>query len=538
MLVVRTTEDPADPIRELVSTKQPLGLRDLAFGVDPLGLYGVEPRALDGQRARYYPNTPAAGFDLAVVGVDPAPHPTAFVPGSVVPDQKQGLLAHSLEPSATPSEEPGGYVADRPTIYEPKPSLLKPRQIQPVAGEGLRLGIVLPGLYLPEAHRLARLTPGAQVRPLKARKPRLILEAQSPLRMALGQPDQPISIPFFRAYAGSGLSIQRLARSQRTPSLASVARMVSALTRLSVIPSSKLTSAAIARVQKVPSLPNSLGRWWRSCRRDSAPPSSKAAWTSSGREEPAFRAPRPRSSKSWMALRTVCEPHSRFSAIRGARSPRALAKRIWQRLRTKASLERNPASRASRSFFESVRYEDWRFHGHYCNSSLTTCSEDALGHHLTAHSPYLQGRYHVPHLHSHEEIETLTSELESALSAARRAGEVLCAGFGAEHDITYKGEVDFVTEIDEEAERVIREELLGTFPTHGMLAEEGGELAGNEDARWIVDPLDGTTNYAHGLRNFCVSVALERAGEVVLGVVHDPMGEETFVAQRGRGATR
>jgi myo-inositol-1(or 4)-monophosphatase len=140
-------------------------------------------------------------------------------------------------------------------------------------------------------------------------------------------------------------------------------------------------------------------------------------------------------------------------------------------------------------------------------------------------------------LHSHEEIEDLTSELEVALSAVRSAGEVLREGFGAEHAITYKGEVDLVTEIDEEAERVIREELLGTFPTYGMLAEEGGELAGEEDARWIVDPLDGTTNYAHGLAIFCVSVALERSGEVVLGVVHDPMGEETFVGERGRGAT-
>jgi len=140
-------------------------------------------------------------------------------------------------------------------------------------------------------------------------------------------------------------------------------------------------------------------------------------------------------------------------------------------------------------------------------------------------------------LHSLEGIENLTSELEAALSAAKQAGEVLRAGFGAEHAITYKGEVDLVTEVDEEAERLIREELLGTFPTYGMLAEEGGEFAGEEDARWVVDPLDGTTNYAHGLPIFCVSIALQRASEVVLGVVHEPMGEETFVAQRGRGAT-
>jgi myo-inositol-1(or 4)-monophosphatase len=89
-------------------------------------------------------------------------------------------------------------------------------------------------------------------------------------------------------------------------------------------------------------------------------------------------------------------------------------------------------------------------------------------------------------LHSHEEIENVTGELEAA--------EVLRAGFGAEHAITYKGEVDLVTEVDAEAERMIREES-GTFPSYGMLAEEGGELAGEEEARWIVDPLDGTTNY-------------------------------------------
>ena len=78
---------------------------------------------------------------------------------------------------------------------------------------------------------------------------------------------------------------------------------------------------------------------------------------------------------------------------------------------------------------------------------------------------------------------------------------------------------------------------VGNLPSYGMLAEEGGELAGEVDARWIVDPLDGTINYAHGLPIFCVSIALERAGEMVLGVVHDPISEETYVAERGRGAT-
>jgi len=134
-------------------------------------------------------------------------------------------------------------------------------------------------------------------------------------------------------------------------------------------------------------------------------------------------------------------------------------------------------------------------------------------------------------------IENLTKEIEAALSAAREAGEVLRGAFGKEQVVRYKAEVDIVTEVDEQAERVIREILLGTFPSYGMLAEEGGKLRGQEDARWIVDPLDGTINYAHGLSIFCVSVALERAGEVALGVVYDPMREETYVAQRGGGAT-
>jgi len=133
--------------------------------------------------------------------------------------------------------------------------------------------------------------------------------------------------------------------------------------------------------------------------------------------------------------------------------------------------------------------------------------------------------------------ENVTRELEAALSAAKDAGEVLRKGFGRQHSVRYKGEVDIVTEVDEQAEQVIREILLGAFPAYGMLAEEGGALASEAEARWIVDPLDGTTNYAHGLSLFCVSIALERAGKVVLGVVHDLMREETYVAERGGGAT-
>jgi myo-inositol-1(or 4)-monophosphatase len=133
--------------------------------------------------------------------------------------------------------------------------------------------------------------------------------------------------------------------------------------------------------------------------------------------------------------------------------------------------------------------------------------------------------------------QDLANELEVALQAASAAGEVLRGGFAGEQVVRYKGEVDLVTEVDERAERMIKEVLLEAFPAYGMLAEEGGALTGEEDARWIVDPLDGTTNYAHGLPIFAVSIALEKAGEVVLGVVHDPMRGETYVAERGGGAT-
>ena len=131
---------------------------------------------------------------------------------------------------------------------------------------------------------------------------------------------------------------------------------------------------------------------------------------------------------------------------------------------------------------------------------------------------------------------SLGKELEVAISAAREAGEVLRSGFGKSHNVEYKGDVDLVTEVDEEAEHVIVEKLQGAFPEYGVLSEEGGTIAEGEDARWIVDPLDGTVNYAHALPVCAVSIALEKVGETVLGVVYDPMADELYVARRGGGA--
>src|SRR5215218_7838601 len=100
MLVMRTSEDPADSVGELISAEQSLGLCDFAFAMNPLGLYRIEPRALGRQQARHYPHPTFATtvFELAVVGGDPASHLSAFVPGGIVPDHKQGLLAPLPKP--------------------------------------------------------------------------------------------------------------------------------------------------------------------------------------------------------------------------------------------------------------------------------------------------------------------------------------------------------------------------------------------------------------------------------------------------------
>ena len=131
--------------------------------------------------------------------------------------------------------------------------------------------------------------------------------------------------------------------------------------------------------------------------------------------------------------------------------------------------------------------------------------------------------------------------LNFAIQMAQDAGRVLADRLGRALQITHKGTIDLVTEADLAAERLIVERVQTHFPRHSVLAEEmgasEGEAGGATHWKWIIDPLDGTTNYAHGYPCFCVSIALERDGEVVLGVVHDPTRDETFAAERGEGAT-
>jgi myo-inositol-1(or 4)-monophosphatase len=124
-----------------------------------------------------------------------------------------------------------------------------------------------------------------------------------------------------------------------------------------------------------------------------------------------------------------------------------------------------------------------------------------------------------------------------AISTAIEAGKILRDYFGRKITISHKGQIDLVTEVDLLSEKYIKEQIASHYPKHQILAEEGGFTASSSDYRWIVDPLDGTTNYAHGYPIFCVSIALEYAGKLVLGVVYDPTRDELFVAEKGLGAT-
>src|SRR5260370_11588243 len=119
---------------------------------------------------------------------------------------------------------------------------------------------------------------------------------------------------------------------------------------------------------------------------------------------------------------------------------------------------------------------------------------------------------------------------------ARDAGRVLRDPLGTRIDISLKGAINLVTDVDLASERLIREAIATHYPKHQVLAEEGGLAATSSDYRWIVDPLDGTSNYAHGYPVFAVSIGLEYRGEVVLSVVYDPTREELFAAERGGGA--
>ena len=129
---------------------------------------------------------------------------------------------------------------------------------------------------------------------------------------------------------------------------------------------------------------------------------------------------------------------------------------------------------------------------------------------------------------------TITVMIRAAFAAAK----FLKRDFGeVEHlQISEKGPGDFVSHADIKAERTLRAELSRTRPEYGFLGEEGGETKGDGRNRWIVDPLDGTTNFLHGVPHFAISIGLEREGEIIAGVIYQPISDELFWAEKGNGA--
>jgi myo-inositol-1(or 4)-monophosphatase len=136
-------------------------------------------------------------------------------------------------------------------------------------------------------------------------------------------------------------------------------------------------------------------------------------------------------------------------------------------------------------------------------------------------------------------ILTMHPMLNISVRAARNASKIILQSMGQLEsvNITQKQRNDFVTEVDKASEREIINTIHKAYPNHAILAEESGlSKGGDEDYLWIVDPLDGTTNYIHGLPHFCISIAFQYRGRLEHGVIYDPVGQELFVASRGEGA--
>lgn len=132
-----------------------------------------------------------------------------------------------------------------------------------------------------------------------------------------------------------------------------------------------------------------------------------------------------------------------------------------------------------------------------------------------------------------------SANLNVMMKTARKAGRALVKDFGEVENlqVSTKGPGDFVSRADKAAEAMIKEDLMHARPSYGFLGEEGDEIDGEDPTRrWIVDPLDGTTNFLHGLPHWAVSIALEHKGQIVAGVIYDPVKDEMFHAEKGNGA--
>lgn len=135
-------------------------------------------------------------------------------------------------------------------------------------------------------------------------------------------------------------------------------------------------------------------------------------------------------------------------------------------------------------------------------------------------------------------LDAMNALLQTAIDAAQKAGTILKEGFGTDYTISSKSQIhDLVTEYDHKSEAIIIETIRSSFPNHQILTEESGHHASDGDITWIIDPLDGTVNFAHGIPIFCVSIAVKQGDAILYGVIYSPMTEEMFIAEKDQGAT-
>src|SRR2546429_1784694 len=349
MRLIGSTIISADTLGQLFSSKQAIGLDDVALAVDPFGLNRVEPGALRRQQEGQDTHACAGLLDLVIVLANPGANGLTLMPGGVIPDQKPVGFALLEQPLAAPVQELRGDRAHRSSADKTQPHLLTfgflwgpflPQDA--IAGQCLRVRITLLPAMFHQTDRVLRVLPGVQTRQGKTTPPHLILEADGPGRLLAGPGDQPVACVFFCRYSGSGLVIQCLARFQLVLSRLRARRTLSVETSVAMIPCSKLTWAASSKVHTPRSLPKSCGlRCKRSCKRWH-PSSVNVVRKWWGREEPSCSTANPVALKSLITLRTVWSSQPSWRAMAGARSPRELARKILQRRQTKASDERKP----------------------------------------------------------------------------------------------------------------------------------------------------------------------------------------------------
>lgn len=138
--------------------------------------------------------------------------------------------------------------------------------------------------------------------------------------------------------------------------------------------------------------------------------------------------------------------------------------------------------------------------------------------------------------HNTPKVEPMQPELNFITEIALEAGAMLARMQDGDLDVQLKGRADLVTRADKSVEAFLIERVLQRFPTHAIISEESGSHPGDPEHQWFIDPLDGTLNYAHGLRYYCTTIAYARAGQLRLGVIYSPREEECFTAELGKGA--